>query len=259
MVKCLIIDDEKNSRENLENLIGLHCKQIVVCGRAKSGAEGLSEIDRLNPDAIFLDVHMTDMDGFTMLSKMTDAKPMVVFVTAYEKYALRAIKASAIDYILKPVSIRELQSAAVKLEQLHQLREESSVFDKGYNDALKMVLLNNQDSYPKRIALPDHAGYRFENMDNITHLDSDSNYTTIHLKNGEKIVASKPMKHFEDILDEKMFVRIHNSHIINILYLKNYSREDGGSAELHNGTIIQISKRRLPLFLAIVKDRFIKP
>jgi two-component system, LytTR family, response regulator len=259
MVKCLIIDDERSARESLQELLVRYCPEVVVLATARSGSEGILEIEKHQPDAVFLDIHMSDMDGFTMLSKLTVAQPMVVFVTAYEKYALRAIKASAIDYLLKPLSIKDLQQAAAKLGQLQKLKGENPAFNEAYNDALKLMIQNNTGDYPKRLALPHHQGYRFENMEDITHLDSDSNYTTIYLKNGEKLVASKPMKHFEDILDSEMFVRIHNSHIINIRYLKTYSREDGGVAELLNGTLVQISKRRLPLFLDTIKSKFIKP
>jgi two-component system, LytTR family, response regulator len=259
MVKCLLIDDEKSARESLQEMLVRYCPGIVVVGMAKSGSEGIAEIERLQPDAIFLDIHMNDMDGFTMLSKLHVAQPMVVFVTAYEKYALRAIKASAIDYLLKPLSIKDLQQAASKIEQLQKLKGENPSFNEAYNDALKLMIQNTNSDYPKRLALPHHLGYRFENMEDITHLDSDSNYTTIYLKTGEKLVASKPMKHFEDILDSEMFVRIHNSHIINIRYLKTYSRDEGGVAELINGVTVQISKRRLPLFLDTIKNKFIKP
>lgn len=259
MVRCLLIDDEKNARENLENLIVKYCPELSVIGKAISGMEGIQKIRELLPDAIFLDVHMNDIDGFTLLSRLEEPKPMVIFVTAYEKYALKAIKASAIDYILKPVSIRELQNAAQKLEQLHKLKHENPGFEKGYNDALKLMIQTSHDENPERIALPDHSGYRFENMRDIVRLESDSNYTTIFLKSGERVVVSKPMKHFEDFLDEQLFIRIHNSHIINIAFLKSYLREDGGMAELMDGKRLQIAKRRLPLFLDTIKHRFIKP
>lgn len=259
MVSCLIIDDEKNSRDNLENLIGLYCPELTILDKAVSGLDGIARIEQQRPDAIFLDVHMNDLDGFTMLSRLAEPKPMVVFVTAYEHYALKAIKASAIDYILKPVSIRELQSSAVKLEQLHALKQSNPQFDKGYNEALKLMVQSAGEGGPKRIALPDHQGYRFEEITNLVRLESDSNYTTIFINSGEKLVASKPMKHFEDFLDENTFVRIHNSHIINIRYLKSYSREDGGIAELLDGTRLSIAKRRLPLFLDTIKHKFLKP
>ncbi|MBX7051210.1 MAG: LytTR family DNA-binding domain-containing protein [Flavobacteriales bacterium] len=259
MVQCLIIDDEKNARENLENLVSRHCPELRVVSMATSGLEGIQKIKELKPDAIFLDVHMNDIDGFTLLSRLEEPKPMVVFVTAYEKYALRAIKASAIDYILKPVSIRELQNASQKLEQLHKLKHENPAFERDYSDALKLMIQSSHDENPERIALPDHSGYRFENMRDIVRMESDSNYTTIFLKNHEKVVVSKPMKHFEDFLDENTFIRIHNSHIINILFLKSYLRDEGGMAELIDGTRLQIAKRRLPLFLDTIKNRFIKP
>jgi two-component system LytT family response regulator len=259
MVKCLIIDDERNARDILSGLVEKYCPELSVVGTAISGMDGIHHIRELKPDAIFLDVHMSDIDGFTLLSKLEEPKPMVVFVTAYEKYALKAIKASAIDYILKPVSIKELQNASQKLEQLFKLKNENPGFEKGYNDALKLMVQTSHDENPERIALPDHSGYRFENMRDIVRLESDSNYTTIFLKSGEKVLVSKPMKHFEDFLDEKLFIRIHNSHIINITFLKGYIRDEGGLAELLDGSKLQIAKRRLPLFLDTIKQRFIKP
>lgn len=258
MVRCLLVDDEKNARENLENLLALYCPELTVIEKAASGMEGIQKIREIKPDAIFLDVQMSDIDGFTLLARLEEPKPMVVFVTAFEKYALRAIKASAIDYILKPVSIKELQQAAQKLQQLFILKSNNPAFDQGYNDALKMMLQNSGEDGPERMALPDHSGYRFENMRDIVRLESDSNYTTIFLKSGEKVLVSKPMKHFEDFLDEKMFIRIHNSHIVNIHFLKSYVRDES-AAELMDGSKLQIAKRRLPLFLDAVKHRFIKP
>lgn len=133
MVRCLLIDDEKNGRESPENLIVKYCPELSVIGKAISGMEGIQKTRELQPDAIFLGAHMSDIDGFTLLSRLEEPKPKVIFVTAYEKYALKAIKASAIDYILKPMSIRELQNAAQKLEQLHKLKHENLGFEKGYN------------------------------------------------------------------------------------------------------------------------------
>jgi two-component system LytT family response regulator len=259
MVKCLIIDDEKNSRDNLANLLSTYCPDIEILGLAKNGSEGIAMIQSYRPDAVFLDIHMTDMDGFTVLAKLTEFKPLVVFVTAFEKYALRAIKASAIDYLLKPVSIRELQSATKKLEELVKLKGENPQFEKDYLESLHLAFHKPDANYPQRLALPTHNGYRFEQMADIIYLNSDSNYTTLFLRSNEKVLVSKPMKHFEDILDESLFVRIHNSYIINLGFMKNYSREDGGSVELSNGITIQIAKRRLPIFLEKIKTHFVKP
>jgi two-component system LytT family response regulator len=259
MVKCLIIDDEKNARDNLNALIEKYCPQLEVVGFAVSGLDGLHRIEELRPDAIFLDVHMADMDGFSVLGKLDKFKPMVVFVTAFDRYAMKAIRSSAIDYILKPISIKELQGAAEKLEQLLELKKKNPGFEEGYADALKLMVQTSKQEGPMRIALPDFSGYRFESVGDVVRLESDSNYTNIHLKNGEKVLVSKPMKHFEDFLDDTEFVRIHNSHIINVSYLKGYLRDDGGMAELMDGTKLHIAKRRLPLFLDTIKNRFLKP
>ena len=259
MVRCLIIDDEKNARDNLNSLVQKYCPQLEVVGFAVSGLDGLHRIEELRPDAIFLDVHMSDMDGFSVLGKLDKFNPMVVFVTAFDRNAMKAIRSSAIDYILKPISIKELQGAAEKQEQLLELKLKNPGFEEGYAGALKLMVQTSKQEGPMRIALPDFSGYRFESVNDLVRLESDSNYTNIHLKNGEKVLVSKPMKHFEDFLDETDFIRIHNSHIINMNYLKGYVRDDGGMAELMDGTKLQIAKRRLPLFLDTVKNRFLKP
>ncbi len=259
MVKCLIIDDEKNGRDNLNILIEKYCPQLEVLGVAVSGMDGLKKIEDFQPDAIFLDVHMSDMDGFSMLGKLGAFKPMVVFVTAFDRYAMKAIRSSAIDYILKPISIKELQAAAEKLQHLLELKKKNPGFEEGYADALKLILQSAGQKGPLRIALPHFTGYRFESVNDLIRLESDSNYTHVHLISGEKVLVSKPMKHFEDFLDDTEFIRIHNSHIININFLKGYIRDDGGMAELMDGTKLQIAKRRLPLFLDAIKARFLKP
>lgn len=258
MVKCVVIDDEKNSRDFLVNLIGQYCPDISVIGTASGGVEGLQTVAELKPDAVFLDIRMSDMDGFTVMQRLPEPRPMVIFVTAYQKYALRAIKASAIDYLLKPVNIGELQDTSRKLKQLHELRFSNPHFRNEYNDALKLVMQSASESQPLRIALPHHNGYRFERMNQIVRLESDSNYTTVFLESGEKVMVSKPMKHFEDFLDESMFIRIHNSHIINMKFLKSYNR-DKGVAELEGQKEIPISKRRLAVFMEAMKKTFYKP
>jgi two-component system LytT family response regulator len=259
MVKCLIIDDEKNARDNLSALIEKYCPQLEIAGFAVSGLDGLRRINELKPDAIFLDVHMSDMDGFSVLGGLDNYKPMVVFVTAFDRYAMKAIRSSAIDYILKPISIKELQAAAEKLEHLQELKKQNPGFEDGYADALKLMIKTSKQEGPMRIALPDFSGYRFESVNDLVRLESDSNYTHVHLKSGEKVLVSKPLKHFEDFLDDTEFIRIHNSHMINVSYLKGYIRDDGGMAELMDGTKLQIAKRRLPLFLDTIKNRFLKP
>jgi two-component system LytT family response regulator len=255
MITCIIIDDEKNSRDNLETLVQKYCPNLSLLGKASSALEGLELIRELSPAVVFLDIQMPGGDGFSMLQKLEGKKPWVVFVTAFEKYALKAIKASALDYLLKPVSISELTEASLKIEEVVRTRERES---QSYEDSLKLLMSSIRDQSPMRIALPAHNGFRMEEVKNIVRLESDSNYTTVYLMNKEKVVISKPLKHFEECLDERVFLRIHNSHIVNSDFLKAYHRDDGGTVELKDGTILQISKRRLAYFLDIMKDKFLK-
>lgn len=258
-VQCIIIDDERNARENLASLIQNYCKHLHLIGMASSAEEGFQMVVDLKPDAVFLDIHMPDADGFSLLAKLPKPRPAIVFATAFEHYALKALRASAVDYLLKPISIKELQSAEDKLLQISKMKKENPHFVTDYDGALSLLSTSIKEENPQKIALNNYHGYRFEEVRGIIRLESDSNYTTIHLRNGEKTVASKPLKHFEDILDPKLFLRIHNSHIINLDFLQSYSREEGGYVELADGCKISISKRRLSLFLEMIKGRFIKP
>jgi two-component system LytT family response regulator len=193
-----------------------------------------------------------------LLQQLEGDKPWVIFVTAYEKYALRAIKASALDYLLKPVSISDLQEAETKIVEMESMRKPNTPLFPGYEESLRMLMSTMREQPPARIALPAHNGFRMEEVKNIVRLESDNNYTTVFLVNHEKVLVSKPLKHFEECLDEGMFLRIHNSHIVNADFLKAYHRDDGGTVELKDGTMLQISKRRLPVFLEIMKDKFLK-
>lgn len=258
MIPCLIIDDEQNSRDNLETLILRYCPNLEVIGKASSAAEGLELIRQLMPKVIFLDIQMPGGDGFSLVGQLDTEKPLVVFVTAFEKYALRAIKSSALDYLLKPVSIADLQESEKKIVEMEGLRKPNSTPFPGYEESLRLLMSSIREQAPLRIALPAHNGFRMEEVKNIVRLESDNNYTTIFLLNREKVLVSKPLKHFEECLDERTFLRIHNSHIVNADFLKAYHRDDGGTVELKDGTILQISKRRLPVFLDVMKDKFLK-
>ncbi|WP_295673536.1 LytTR family DNA-binding domain-containing protein, partial [uncultured Mucilaginibacter sp.] len=248
--KALLVDDEVNNLASLEFLLHNDCEGIKVAGKAQSAAQAREWLQLNDADVIFLDISMPEENGFQFLSSLVNRDFKVVFVTAYNEYALQAIKASAIDYILKPVNIGELQLAVEKVKR--SLKSTAAVEQ---DRALLRHFLENSGkrSSPKKIALPQLGSISFIEVDDIVSLQADSNYTIIHMKDMHKLVISKTLKDFEDLLDGDLFARIHKSYIVNLKYIKEYSTIDGGIVKMSDGNQWSISRRQLDMFLEKMK------
>jgi two-component system LytT family response regulator len=248
MIKALIIEDEKNSQELLRDLLTEYCQDVEVAAIGGSVAEGLAAIEAHRPDLIFLDIELPDGDGFQVLEKAGWKGFDVVFTTAYDQYAMRAFKFAATDYLLKPVDIEELQSA---VERVAEKRREQPA-ESGQQAAQFEALIQNirNLSQPlKRIVLPTTNGFTVVNPDDIIRCESDRNYTFIFLKDGRRILVSRTIKEYEEMLKDYNFFRIHQSHLINLGFLKNYIRGRGGYVELMDGTVIDVAARKKAEFL----------
>ncbi len=250
MLRALLVDDEINNLESLDFLLTNDCEGVTVVGKVTNAQEARNWLASNTADVIFLDIQLPNENGFQFLSSLGSQNFKVVFVTAYNKYALQAIKASALDYILKPVNISELQQAVekVKISLGNPLVTEQS-------QILLSHLLQTfgKTSAPKKIALPQLGGINFIEVDAIVSLQADSNYTIIHMNNMQKLVISKTLKDFEELLDQSQFARIHKSYIINIKYIKEYSSSDGGIVKMTDGNHWSISRRQLDSFLEKMK------
>ena len=250
MLKALLVDDEVNNLSSLEFLLTHDCEGIEVAGTAQSSAQAREWLNLHHADVIFLDIAMPGENGFQLLNSLGLHSFKVVFVTAYNEFALQAIKASAVDYILKPVNIDELRKAVekVKLSLNNPLALE-------HNQALIKHLLETVGSKtpPKKIALPQLGRINFIEVDDIVSLQADSNYTIIHMRDMQKLVISKTLKDFEELLDENQFVRIHKSYIVNLLCIKEYSTIDGGIIKMTDGNQWSLSRRQIDLFLEKMK------
>ena len=242
MYTAIIIDDEQNGRIALKQKLIDYCPNIRLTGEAGSGKEGIHLIEELHPDIVFLDIEMPGMDGFEMLKKISGKEFHIIFTTAYDHYAIKAIKFAAFDYLLKPVDIEELKSAIERIGNTHPQHQVKKL------EVLEQNLLAN--SALNKIAIPTIDGLLFFNIGDITYLEAHSNYTEIHFVNNQKLTASRTLKEFEDMLPADKFFRPHHSHIINLQYIKRYIRGDGGQIELQNGTIVGVSRRK--------KDEFLK-
>lgn len=250
MLKALLVDDEINNLESLQFLLQNDCEGVIVAGKAKNAGEARQWLAQNTVDVVFLDINMPGENGFQFLSSLATQNFKVVFVTAYNEYALQAIKASALDYILKPVNIEELQGTVEKLK-----RSFKSPIAAEQNQLLLEHLLQtvSKKTPPKKIALPQLGGITFIEVDDIVSLQADSNYTIIHMNSMQKLVISKTLKDFEELLDETQFARIHKSYIVNLRYIKEYSTTDGGVVKMTDGNQWSISRRQLDSFLEKMK------
>lgn len=250
MLKALLVDDEVNNQTSLEFLLHHDCEGIEVAGKAQNASQARDWLQFNHADVIFLDINMPVEDGFQFLKSLSFHNFKVVFVTAHNEYALQAIKASAVDYILKPINIDELQKAVEKVKR--SLNNPAALEQ---NHALLQHLLEtvNKKMPPQKIALPQLGSISFIEVDDMVSLQADSNYTIIHMKDMQKLVISKTLKDFEDLLDSNQFARIHKSYIVNLRYIKEYSTIDGGIVKMSDGNQWSISRRQLDIFLEKMK------
>jgi two-component system, LytTR family, response regulator len=247
MINALLVDDEENNLNNLAFVLSHDCKDIVVAGTAMNAAEARSFLHNHTVDVIFLDINMPGESGFELLQSLPGYNFKVIFVTAHNEYSLQAIKACALDYVLKPVSIEDIQQA---VEKLKEVMKSLQAADLSQQLLKNFLALSNHHELPQRIALPQLGGVTYLDVNEIVSLQADGNYTIIHKRNMQKMVITKTLKDFEEILDEEQFVRIHKSYIVNLQQVKEYSTLDGGIAKMFDGNEWSISRRQLDSFLS---------
>lgn len=251
MLNAIIVDDEEFARSSLYFLLQENCEDIHVVGIAKSVADAKNLLVQQHVDLIFLDIAMPGGNGFELIPQAQLANATVIFTTAYDQYALKAIKANALDYLLKPIDIDELKEAVDKAAKYIRLNKSEN----NRNESLDNLAsdLNNKSTI-KKITLPSGQGYRLVDIDDIIHIEADSNYSVFHFTNLEKIAVSKVLKDYEEILPENRFVRIHKSSIVNLKYVKEYNSKNGLQVMLSNGDTITVSRRRASDFFDKIKN-----
>lgn len=249
-MKSIIIDDEFAGREYLKSSIKTHCKQIDIIGVADDVESGFQIIADLKPDLVFLDIELKSGTGFDLLQKFEEIDFIVIFITAYDKYAINAIKFSCIDYILKPYSYEEL---TIAVEKAIVSQEEKNISSK-----MKNLLYNlSQNNHDKRkVGLPSFSGLKFEKLDNIIQLEADGKYTYFHRKLGPPLLISRNIKEYEIILEELGFFRIHRKHIINLNEIVEYNIGERSSVVMTNGMHLPVSRRRKDDFLEKIELDF---
>ena len=247
-MRALIVDDEADARDNLRIMLEDNCPEVEVIGQASSAQEAREMIGTLRPTALFLDIKMPGEDGFSLLHSIADKEIPTVFTTAYDEYALRAFKENALDYLEKPIDPDELKRAVKKLQRV--LAEPAE--NEKYQSAIEALMNDPGSPLSTRVAVPGRDGLQLVRHEEIMYLEASDSYTTIHLIDGKRIVSSKHIRVFETNLDPKKFFRVHKSYMINLEHLKGFSRSEGNMAQLDNGALIPVSRRRLPDFLALI-------
>lgn len=246
MIKAVIIDDEQHCVDRLKRLIAEHCSETIKpTGSFNTVEQGIKGIKLLQPELLFLDVQIQDKTGFDLLQRIPEKNFEIIFTTAYEKYALQAFRFSAVDYLLKPVDPADLVHAVSKLSNK---RHPNEVALKVQN-LLENIEQLKQYTPPKKIMVPTISGFELLPVIDIVRCQSDINYTTIFIKDRPKLVVAKTLKEFEEMLEEYNFFRVHNSHLINLAYVKSYRKGKGGSVTMMDGLEIEVSTRRKDDFL----------
>ncbi|HBL75896.1 MAG: hypothetical protein A2W90_10800 [Bacteroidetes bacterium GWF2_42_66] len=235
-ISALIVDDEKNGRENLAGLLKTHCPNIHVLAEAKSVSEAISAIEKYSPQLVFLDIEMPGGNGFQLLEHFNDFPFEVIFVTAYDNYAIKAIRFSASDYILKPINMNELIAAVDKVSQriVHQ-RE---------NERIRQLYQNSLHPANPKIGLPIGDRLVFAEVKSIIRCQGESNYTHLYFTDRKPMLVAKTLIDFEELLAEHDFFRVHKTHLVNLNHVTAFIRNDGGQLLMSNNETVSVSRRR---------------
>lgn len=240
LLTAIIIDDELHGRDNLKKILENYCPEVEVLGTAESVKEAKKLVSSHKPDVVFLDINMPVLDGFDFLAEYDELNFMVVFVSAHEEFGIKAVKAGAVDYLLKPINIKELKQTIKKLSALK-------------NKVVNVEPVPDSD----KLLLPASHGFEVLLIDNIIRFEAEGSYTKVVLTNGKNKIISRTLKEFENTLSDKLFFRTHKSHLINLKLVKDYSNVSGGYATMIDGSKVEISRRKAAEFVQKIKSLLI--
>lgn len=233
---AIIVDDELHGRENFKKIIETYCPEIEIIGLADSVVNARKLVNVHEPDVVFLDINMPVLDGFDFLEQFDERNFMVVFVSAYEEYGIKALKAGAVDYLLKPINIKELKQTVKKLLS----KPNKNIIVEPIHEADKLVL-------------PTSHGFNVFVIEDIIRLEAEGCYTKVVIKEGKAVIISRTLKDFEETLPKEIFFRIHKSHLVNLKHIKDYSKISGNLVTMSDGSKVEISRRKTPEFIQKLK------
>lgn len=247
MFNTVIVDDDPSNINMLQTMIGMYCPQIRVCATARNAAEAYSAIREHQPSLVFLDIEMPNGNGFELLEKFDPIPFEVIFVTAYDQYALEAFRKEALDYLLKPINIEDLQQAVSRIEKRNRPAHD--------NHYLKQLLQDVQAGNQHKIGIPVIDGILFIHPKDIIRCEASGSYSIFYMTNGKKLTTSLNLKECETLLPEGTFFRTHHSHIANVNYIVRYVKGRGGYIIMEDNSSIELSIRKKEAFLAFMKNR----
>jgi two-component system LytT family response regulator len=245
MIQCILIDDETNALEMMEWLLKTYCPQVNIVAMCNTSEDGIRAIKQYRPDVVFLDIEMPHMNGFDMLEQFEELFFEVVFCTAYDQFALRAFKYSALNYLLKPIDPDDLVATVLRIEK------EKAVPTREQFDLLLQSMKATEKTTPQRIALTHNDGLIFVPTSEIIFCEAESNYTCVHLTDGKKILVSKVLKDIDEALSGPDFYRVHSSYLINLNRIKKLVRGEGGYLVMDNDAVISIARSRKQEFMEL--------
>ena len=244
-LRAILVDDELSSLQNLQQKLQEYCPTVKIVAALQKPEEAIPLIKAHKPNVLFLDIEMPRMSGFRLLEELGQYEAEIIFTTAYNHFAIEAMRISAFDYLVKPIAIAELQQAVNRLskQKARQTHERLNILRKSIAES------KNQDN---KIAVPTNEGLEFIVIKNIVRIESSASYSRIFLVNGQSIVVTRLLKDFEEILAPYRFFRVHNSHLINLSYIRKYIRGEGGQVMMENGDLVDVSRRKKEEFLSLL-------
>ncbi len=245
-MNAILVDDEEGNVSSLKEKIGRNCPELNIVALCYNAPDAIKNINTLQPDIVFLDIEMPVMNGFLLLQNLTFKGFELIFTTAYDHYAIKAIRFSALDYLVKPIEIEELKIAVA--------RAQAKRCNATLQPQLEILLENlpTRKNVLQKIAIPTQEGLQFVKVNEILYLEATINYTNVILTNSKKYIVCQTLKTFEDMLSAETFIRIHNSYIINKNFAEKYIRGEGGQVVLSNGIALDVSKRKKAEFLKAI-------
>jgi len=242
MIKAVCIDDEMHCLKTLTMLLKEYCPDVEVMDKCNDAETGIRAIEKHKPELVFLDIEMPAMNGFELLEKIPEVNFELIFTTSYDKYALKAIHFSALEYLLKPIDGEELQKAVQKAARRlqHPLSQQIEIlFQK----------LHSLPGAMHKLAVPTMEGLQMISIDSIINCTSDGNYTIFILKNKQKLISSRTLKEIEEMLEDHSFFRVHHSHLVNLNEIEKYIKGEGGYLLMSDGATVDVSRRRKEMLL----------
>ncbi|MBQ5856380.1 MAG: response regulator transcription factor [Bacteroidales bacterium] len=247
MIRCVIVEDEEVARKVLKSLLAQYCQDVMVCAEADDVVSGKNMIETFRPDLVFLDIEMPGGSGFKLLTSIENKDFEVVFITAYEQFAIKAIRHDALDYILKPIDPKELVAAVEKVKEAKYKK----TLKKQYDSLLKN--LDPEQLVVRKISLSTADKIHLIDVDDIIRCESDNYYTIIFFKDGTSLMVSKTLKDMEQKLEEYDFVRTHKSHLVNMRCIMNFIKDEM-MVVMTDGTKVPVSKRKKERILEVINN-----